>query len=53
MLHVNARQAAGQKIVEDRKHPGFGDTYFIDEVFVKVGGKQHYLWRAVVSTSEF
>jgi putative transposase len=24
-----------------------GDTFFIDEVFVKIHGKQHYLWRAV------
>jgi transposase-like protein len=24
-----------------------GDTFFIDEVFVKINGKQHYLWRAV------
>lgn len=30
-----------------RKHRGFGDTYFLDEVFVKIGGVQHYLWRAV------
>ncbi len=30
-----------------RKHRGFGDTFFIDEVFVKINGKQHYLWRAV------
>ena len=30
-----------------RKHHGFGDTFFIDEVFVKIEGKQHYLWRAV------
>ncbi len=30
-----------------RKHRGFGDTFFIDEVFVKIGGKQMYLWRAV------
>lgn len=30
-----------------RRHPGFGDTYYLDEVFVKIGGKQHYLWRAV------
>jgi putative transposase len=30
-----------------RKHQGFGDTFFIDEVFVKIGGKQKYLWRAV------
>jgi putative transposase len=29
------------------KHRGFGDTFFIDEVFVKIKGKQHYLWRAV------
>ena len=30
-----------------RNHPGYGDTFFIDEVFVKINGKQHYLWRAV------
>ena len=30
-----------------RKHRGSGDTFFIDEVFVKINGKQHYLWRAV------
>ncbi|MFT4862863.1 MAG: putative transposase [Pseudohongiellaceae bacterium] len=30
-----------------RKHQGYGDTSFIDEVFVKIQGKQHYLWRAV------
>ena len=30
-----------------RRHPGYGDTFFIDEVFVKIQGKQHYLWRAV------
>ncbi len=30
-----------------RKHRGFGDTFFIDEVFVKIGGRQKYLWRAV------
>ena len=35
-----------------RKHPGFGDTYFLDEVFVKIGGKQHYLWRAVDQDGE-
>ena len=23
------------------------DTFFIDEVFLKINGKQHYLWRAV------
>ena len=30
-----------------RKHRGYGDTFFIDEVFVKINGKQHYLWRSV------
>ncbi len=30
-----------------KKHQGYGDTFFIDEVFFKIGGKQHYLWRAV------
>ena len=24
-----------------------GGTWFLDEVFVKIGGKLHYLWRAV------
>ena len=30
-----------------RKYQGYGDTFYIDEVFVKINGKQHYLWRAV------
>ena len=30
-----------------RNHPGFGDTFFIDEVFVTITGRRHYLWRAV------
>lgn len=30
-----------------RKHRGFGDTFYIDEMFVKINGKQHYLWREV------
>ena len=30
-----------------KKHQGYGDTFFIDEVFVRIGGIQHYLWRAV------
>jgi len=29
------------------RHHGFGDTFYIDEVFVKIDGKQQYLWRAV------
>ena len=35
-----------------RKHRGFGDTFFIDEVFIKINGKQHYLWRAVDQDGE-
>ena len=35
-----------------RKHRGFGDTFFIDEVFVKINGKHHYLWRAVDQDGE-
>jgi putative transposase len=35
-----------------RKHRGYGDTFYIDEVFVKINGKQHYLWRAVVQDGE-
>ena len=30
-----------------KKRTGFGDTFFIDEVFVKINGVLHYLWRAV------
>jgi putative transposase len=33
-------------------HQGYGDTFFIDEVFVKIQGKQHYLWRAVDQDGE-
>ncbi len=33
-------------------HRGYGDTFFIDEVFVKINGKQHYLWRAVDQDGE-
>ena len=35
-----------------RKHRGYDDTFFIDEVFVKINGKQHYLWRAVDQDGE-
>ena len=35
-----------------RKHQGYGDTFFIDEVFVKIQGVQHYLWRAVDQDGE-
>jgi len=35
-----------------RRHQGYGDTFFIDEVFVKIDGKQHYLRRAVDQDGE-
>jgi transposase-like protein len=35
-----------------RKHRGYGDTFYIDEVFVKINGKQHYLWREVDQDGE-
>ena len=35
-----------------RKTQGFGDTFYIDEVFVKIGGKQWYLWRAVAQDGD-
>jgi len=35
-----------------RRHQGYGDTFHIDEVFVKIQGVQHYLWRAVDQDGE-
>jgi putative transposase len=35
-----------------RKHQGYGDTFFLDEVFIKINGNQHYLWRAVDQDGE-
>ena len=35
-----------------RNHSGFGDAYYLGEVFVRIGGKQHYQWRAVDQDSE-
>jgi len=35
-----------------KKHQGHGDTFFIDEVFIKIDGKQRYLWRAVDQDGE-
>lgn len=35
-----------------RKHRGYGDTFYIDEVFVKINGKQHLLWRAIDQDGE-
>ncbi len=35
-----------------RKQRGYGDTFYIDEVFVKINGIRHYLWRAVDQDGE-
>jgi putative transposase len=35
-----------------QRHRGYGDTFYIDDVFVKLNGKQHYLWRAVDQDGE-
>ena len=35
-----------------RKHRGYGDTFYIDEVFIRINGKQHCLWRAVDQDGE-
>jgi len=35
-----------------KSHRGFGDTFFLDEVFVKINSKQYYLWRAVDQDGE-
>jgi putative transposase len=34
------------------RNRGYGDTFYFDEVFVKIGGKQHYLWRAADQDGE-
>jgi putative transposase len=35
-----------------RKHQGYGDTFYINEVFVKIHKQQKYLWRAVGQDGE-
>jgi putative transposase len=35
-----------------RRHRGYGDTLFIDEVFVRIQGRQRYPWRAVDQDGE-
>jgi putative transposase len=36
----------------NQKRHGCSDTFFIDEVFVKIKVKQYYLWRAVDQDGE-
>ena len=40
-VRANLRQRA------TRRRPRPGDKWHLDEVFIKIGGKTHYLWRAV------
>ena len=35
-----------------QRHGGFGDTFYLNEVFIKINGKQHYLWRVVDQDGE-
>ncbi|MGC1440275.1 MAG: DDE-type integrase/transposase/recombinase [Burkholderiaceae bacterium] len=35
-----------------RRHHGYGDTFYLDEVFVEIHGEQRYLWRAVDQDGE-
>ena len=39
----------GQTFANDlrRRRPQTGDKWHLDEVFIKINGKEHYLWRAV------
>jgi putative transposase len=30
-----------------RRHRGYGDTVLMDEVLIRIRGRQRYLWRAV------
>ena len=30
-----------------QRRPRPGDKWYMDEVFIRIRGKQHYLWRAV------
>lgn len=44
----------GQTYANDlrRRRPQPGDRWHIDEVFIKIGGRIHYLWRAVDQDGE-
>ena len=34
-------QKSGPNYAKRLRHAGFGDTFFVDEVIVKIGGTQH------------
>lgn len=35
-----------------RRHQGYGDMFYLNEVFVRILGVQHYLWRAIGQDGE-
>ena len=35
-----------------RRPPGYGDTIYVGEVFVRIGGVRRYLWRAIDQEGE-
>jgi putative transposase len=37
----------GLRFGRKRRRPRPGDKWYMDEVFIRIRGKQHYLWRAV------
>ena len=52
MTYETVRQWAlkfGQGFANEvrRRQPRRGDKWHLDEVFITIGGKRHYLWRAV------
>ena len=54
-LQAGASTAPDSSSVRSTVHHlqrGYGDTFYIDEVLVKINGKQHYLWRAVDKDGE-
>tara|TARA_R110001592_G_C12902873_1_gene726802 strand:- start:269 stop:583 length:315 start_codon:yes stop_codon:yes gene_type:complete len=35
-----------------RRHQGYGDTFYLDEVFIRINGQQNYLWRDIDQDGE-
>ncbi len=46
MLMSKEREAEKARTLK-RRHGRLGDVWHLDEVFVKIRGERHYLWRAV------
>lgn len=41
LSHRDIEDLLAERGTTKRKHCGYGDTFYIDEVFVKINGKQH------------